>query len=103
MKAIRELLAKPEWENRDWTRAYEVLADWVGPDAARTLPFRVYREALSRVLFKAGSLDAGLRAADGVMWMAERYAEAGGSGGIEMENYTEAKAAVDAALASAGG
>lgn len=35
-----------------------------------------------------------LRLADGVMWMAEKYAEAGGTGGPEMREYVPAAAAV---------
>lgn len=42
-------------------------------------------------------------AADRVMWMAKEYAEAGGSGGPEMRDYTEAETVISAAIAKARG
>lgn len=44
-----------------------------------------------------------LEAANGVMWMAEAYAEGGGSRGPEMRDYREAEELVSAALAARGG
>jgi hypothetical protein len=44
-------------------------------------------------------LAAALRAASSILWMAEKYAEAGGSRGPEMRDYTEAAETVEAALA----
>jgi hypothetical protein len=44
-------------------------------------------------------LRAALEAVDsGIMWMAEKYAESGGSGGPEMRDYNEVKAIMDDAL-----
>ena len=47
-------------------------------------------------------LAAALKAADSILWMAERYAEAGGTYSIEMEEYEVAEKAIHAALAKAG-
>jgi hypothetical protein len=40
-----------------------------------------------------------LRAAESILWMAERYADAGGTHGIEMSEYEPAAALIRAALA----
>jgi hypothetical protein len=54
------------------------------------------------LLDDADELDAAkeaLGAAEGIMWMAENYAEAGGSGGIEMEDFRAAREVMQRAKA----
>lgn len=44
-----------------------------------------------------------LRAANSILWMAEKYAEAGGSGGQEMVDYSEAAPIIESAWKKANG
>jgi hypothetical protein len=65
----------------------------------------ILRDALARAEGKIDSLIAernaalkALRTADSILWMAERYADSGGSNGPEMRDYKEVQAQVDAVL-----
>ena len=49
------------------------------------------------------ALRKALKAAERILWMAEKYAEDGGSGGPEMRDYTEAIEEITTLKAKAGG
>jgi hypothetical protein len=72
------------------------------PDVARGGYAYVPADLILSLLDDADELDAAkeaLGAAEGIMWMAENYAEAGGSGGIEMEDFRAAREVMQRAKA----
>lgn len=60
-------------------------------------------KANARLIAAAPELLEALQAADRILWMAEKYAEGGGSGGPEQRDYDEAAPLIKAALAKAEG
>ena len=70
------------------------LAQWIAHQR-RAAVFGTSEETVLALLDVAEALAA----ANGVMWMAREYAEAGGSCGPEMQDFTDAQMKIDAALA----
>lgn len=63
----------------------------------------IYSEADARLMAAAPELLKALEAANRILWMAESYADSGGSGGPERRDYVEVAAEVRDAIAKARG
>lgn len=57
--------------------------------------------AMQPILVAAPAMLEALHAAESVLWMAEEYAKAGGSGGPEMREFKSAVELIDAAIRKA--
>lgn len=79
-----------------------VIRSTTGPIAAIEVTNDDRGIAIARLMCAAAEMGEALSDADRIMWMAERYAEGGGSHGPEMRDYEPTEKAISHALASAG-
>jgi hypothetical protein len=96
----RNILADTESEN-SVRIAHTNRVVYGGEELVSEAEARANAELIVRAVNAHDDLVAALKGAESILWMAESYAEAGGSGGPEMREYAPVAEMIRAALAKA--